>query len=246
LLIVNSLAYISYHKPLTIMMEQVPEFRRCELFELVVSELQSLGYQVTYDFVTSSDYSVPQRRRRLYMTGTLAGKVAFPVGGQPLPLVDFIDKVPPQGFMTMPERGSLAIANVTKHLEKRVVMDGVNCFVTPIVIETGPSLHRSNSSVGIMLTITKTEAGREGYWCTCKGGFLQPHEIGRLQGFPDDLIPWKELGISGKQFAGMMGNAMTLTVVMAMLPQLLLAGGVIDRRGFEDLRARALAFRVLG
>ena len=70
-------------------------------------------------------------------------------------------------------------------------------------------------------------------------------EIGKLQGFPSDLIPWVALKIPSRKFGAMMGNAMTLPVMLTLLPIVLHLAGKIDMAQAAVLKGRAAHFDVL-
>ena len=93
--------------------------------------------------------------------------------------------------------------------------------------------------------VAVTQAQRHGYWCTYKGGFLTMEEVGRLQGFPSDMIPWASLGISPRQFGATMGNSMTLTVLLTPIPVVLHSAGKIGATQAAVLKHRAARFDVL-
>lgn len=75
-----------------------------------------------------------------------------------------------------------------------------------------------------------------------KGGFLTVQDISRLQGFPADFIPHKDLRITDNQMCGLLGNAMTLTVLVHLFPGLLFAAGYINESEFEAVRKKAVAY----
>lgn len=193
--------------------------------------------------LTCSDYGVPQSRERLYLVAIhRAAQFAFPA---PIPCwaVDlFIDVLPPGKFATHPapgpKGGATKTNNVLRQLES-CVEEGLNPFITPVFVNSGASGKRCNKMIGKCMTITRTEASRQGYWCTTKGGFLELHEMARLQGFPDNFIPWKDLGISAAEWGGLLGNAMSLNVVLCLAPEMLQAGGFLGPGELTALRARA-------
>ena len=142
-------------------------------------------------------------------------------------------------FPTAPRRQQ---AIIETHIRKHTAA-GVNVLLTPVLINAGASEAFAHSSTTIAMTITKSEATRRGYWCTSKGGFLDLDEIALLQGFPAGLVPWQHLGISPAQYGSLLGNAMTLPVVVYILPALLLAGGKIAEMQADELYKRARAFQ---
>jgi hypothetical protein len=81
--------------------------------------------------------------------------------------------------------------------------------------------------VDTCMTITRTEGQRQSIWCTGKGGFLEPHELAMLQGFPNGFLDWQSLGIRGLQFGALIGNAMTLNVLLHLIPNVLRADGIL-------------------
>ena len=66
--------------PSTLMMENVPGLTKkgAHLFDPVISELESLGYKITYEVLNVADYGIPQHRRRLVVLGSLTSKLAIP------------------------------------------------------------------------------------------------------------------------------------------------------------------------
>ena len=250
-LVMHSLDYIKHHKPAMILMEQVPDLMRGKfkvIFDMIIDILREIGYHLSWQILKSSDYGTPQQRQRLYIQGTLVQVSKFPDPRPSTPpLTTFLDKLDNRQWRPLPDEdidGKLRLNNVRDHLEKHA-KTGLNCFKTPIIITTGASKAHSSSMVDRMMTLTKTEAGRRGYWCTWKGGFLEKHELARMQGYPDKLIPWDDLGLSAHQVGKLMGNAMTLTVVMNVLPELLRASGKISQMQFLQLQKRAQGFEVM-
>jgi DNA-cytosine methyltransferase len=248
-LTLRSLMYIVAHKPPMILMEQVPAIlqdKHRELWELLLATLKEAGYHVTVQVCQSNHFGVPQRRERLYLAGALRAPVVFTLPARRITDLSMVVKpLPPSSFCLIPSSDNATqrqIKIVEKHLAKHIA-DGMNVFTTPIIISTGHSEEFAHSEKNIAMTITKSEATRRGYWCTTKGGFLDADEIALLQGFPCGLIPWRELKISEPQYCGMMGNAMTLPVIVCLLPALLLAGGKVDAATASELRDRAHNFR---
>ena len=132
---------------------------------------------------------------------------------------------PPQKAMQRPNSMSLELAHVW------VLNINVISHDLPFVTKGGSSY--------ISLPL---KAGRFGYWVTTKGGHLTAAEMSRLQGFPDWLIPWRAIGVTDRQYAMMMGNAMTLTVVMGFMPELLYSAGKIGHATYQELARKAKLF----
>jgi DNA (cytosine-5)-methyltransferase 1 len=62
-------------RPDVITMENVPTVAKHLVFKDFVDELKSLGYKVWFDVVDSSQYGVPQTRRRMVLLASLHGEI---------------------------------------------------------------------------------------------------------------------------------------------------------------------------
>lgn len=61
-------------RPKALVIENVPNFRRWPLYDLWKAALERLGYTISENVLNASLHGVPQRRERLFVTGTLNGK----------------------------------------------------------------------------------------------------------------------------------------------------------------------------
>ncbi|CAJ1418007.1 unnamed protein product [Effrenium voratum] len=245
----HSLAYIIYHKPRLILMEQVPDVVSSEFMKVMCKELQKAEYALHLSILKSYEYGAPQARERVYMVGILrqVGAFSFPSPVPCPPVSDFIDRLPASEFKAVPEEGpqggTTRIVNVLRELEKCLEKD-VNPFQAYVLITSGASQGRCNHMVGRVMTLTRSECMRQGYWCTVKGGFLSPEDMARLQGFWDGFLDWRSLTISDSQFGALLGNAMTLNVLLHLFPHMLRAAGLMTAGEFDEALQRASFFNV--
>ena len=79
-LVLEYMRFIKELKPETIMMENVPGLAEYQIFKDVVIELRDLGYNPIVKIVNVANYGVPQRRRRLVLTGSLNGEIGVAEG----------------------------------------------------------------------------------------------------------------------------------------------------------------------
>lgn len=87
------LQFVKSIKPAAFLMENVSgilttgQNKRSELIEFLLSEYEAIGYKVSFKVLDSSEFRVPQRRKRLFIVGLLDGKRSFrfpkpPCGGE--------------------------------------------------------------------------------------------------------------------------------------------------------------------
>ena len=235
-LALHSLTYILLKRPDMLFMEQVPNIVKIapQLMDLILTELTKAGYSVHSQILRTDHFGVPQRRERLYVVAFLreVRPFAFPPPIACQPVSSFITPLPPDAFEVLPSCGGVKRSNVECHMQRRI-QEGVNPFERAVFVASGSSPTFCNSSVDTCMTITRSEAQRSGYWCSIKGGFLETVDIARLQGYRDGLIPWQQLGISDAQAGGLLGNAMSLNVLLHLLPGVLYAGGFTSEAEFQ-------------
>jgi len=243
--ILHSIAYIGAKKPTVFLLEEVVEImtQHAELWNFITSSLRGYGYHLTPLTLNALQFGLPQRRERLYLAGSLVKPMDFVMPGfENVTLAKIVSPLPSDAFQILPpeedaRRRSVVEAELAKRIEQ-----GVNPFVTCITINSGSSLGRASSTIDTIMTLTRTECGKRGYWCTTKGDYLSVDELAMCQGFPSGLVPYSRLGISEFGFAQLVGNAMALPILMVLIPQLLLAGDMLSEEACRACLLRAVKF----
>ena len=78
--------------------------------------------------------------------------------------------------------------------------------------------------------MTRTQAATGAFWITTVGGLLTTQEMLRLQSLPDHLVDTAAAaGVSDRQLRQMIGNAMSVNVLVLILSKLLIAMGLAAR-----------------
>jgi DNA (cytosine-5)-methyltransferase 1 len=94
--------------PDIVSMENVPELRRHQIFDIFIKELTESGYYVSFSEVYCPDFGIPQKRRRLVLLASLHGKI------------DLIEPLPKNRCRTVREAiGSLPILQAGEVAEDR-------------------------------------------------------------------------------------------------------------------------------
>jgi len=188
-------------------------------FKLIISVLQSEGYDVSWWVLDSKDYGVPQTRRRVFIYGSLKkDKLSFPID---------------------PPKISKKILTTKSILEKKVDEKYIlSKKILKTILKHGSGGYYSKSEIDLEIArpLTRTmvkmhRANQDNYY---SNKFLlgekklkwirklTPLEALRLQGFPDKIYyKAKGASLSDAQMYMQAGNSVTVNVVKAILDHLI-------------------------
>ncbi|MBO9565839.1 MAG: DNA cytosine methyltransferase [Niastella sp.] len=76
-LVFQMIRFVKEFRPKALMMENVPGLAKDYRIEEVNKTLIDLGYKVRYDVLDASDYSVPQRRKRMILVASQSADIPF-------------------------------------------------------------------------------------------------------------------------------------------------------------------------
>ena len=119
---------------------------------------------------------------------------------------------------------------------EKVVENNSNPFEPPVVVDIGCSEKWSNCQTNTCPTITNNRAATFGYWVSTKGARMSAKELIILLGFDADDVDWAGVGVTANQFAGCLGNAQSLSVVVAVLPHGLYKAKLITKKQFNLMK----------
>lgn len=194
-------------------------------WEIIQRIFDDLGYNYRFDILNSSDFGIPQTRRRLFVVGIKSDKdFTMPKGnGTNYTMKQFLETNCKIGNFMANEKGELVIKNspgiidskyiLTPKLYKYVMKSGTKSFYQKPVI-----------NLDIARTLLKTmgnrhRAGIDNYvsedLTTNYGSvrMLTEREAHRLMGFTDDY----EIVVSRSQAYKQAGNSIVVDVLMAIL-----------------------------
>ena len=155
-----TLAYIEYHKPAMVILENVVGLQCGSMRELLVHILERLvhaGYDVNAQVLNTNDYGLPQNRPRIYIIGILNGPTTksfeFPASaGVRIPLQSLVSPFHGAAWRRAPVVGYRR-ANVLKRYAEKI-SEGIDIWKQPVVIDAGSSAKFSRSYVGEVPCLT--------------------------------------------------------------------------------------------
>lgn len=217
-LLLEFLRFAEELKPRAIMLENVPGLVSYRLFKPFCKRLEGLGYKGEARVLDASEYSVPQRRKRLIYLAGLGKSISFAVPHtKRITVKEQISSLSKSGssgdpIHDLPEKRSVAV----KLRISQVPKDGGNR--TQLPVESQLECHKNcegfKDVYGRMAWDKVAPTITSGCFNPSKGRFLHPEEnraitmreAAMLQGFPSD---YKFSAKPGKvALALMIGNAL--------------------------------------
>ena len=188
----------------------------------------SKAYHVYYRLINSKDYGVPQFRSRVYIVGcradvqTRSFRFPLPVPMRKIENVLMDDAAAPRAKLTATNRKNIVAAEKAILLREKLDPRDVHA-----VVDAGSG--RLNKEKPYMLsmcpTITRSRASAGDYWATWLNRKLNNDDMLRLQGVLPGEVDFGTL--SRRQVGALIGNAMTLPVLQAILLEGLRVVGLI-------------------
>lgn len=195
------------HRPMGFLLENVPGLENHDggnTWKVIKTTLESLGYQVSWKILDSSDFGLPQKRKRIYIVGTIAGTQSlpfeFPEGNQEPPRIGSILENNPEGY------------SISKHLQENYIFkkdDGRPQVLDSSSEGTAKTLVASYHKIQ-RLTGTFVSDGPTGL------RLLSELECKRIMGFPEEF----KFPVSRTQMYRQLGNSVAIPVVEAIARRL--------------------------
>ena len=232
-LIKKSMQFIKNKRPRLTVFENVPTLMTKKFARILkgIEEAQKkLGYAVHVKKLNSKDFGVPQSRERVYVVGVRQDSEMHPFTWPQK------QATPPATSILEPKRatdvaGRLPSSERSRDLckaayKKVCKKKGVDPRVTPVMVDIDCSERFATHGVNIARTLTKTRGQNGGPWVSSRGRRVTLHEMMRLQGFAKKDIPQAELNLSDHQIGGMVGNAVSVHTMGAILSEGLHSAGL--------------------
>ncbi len=201
------LRIVDAKKPNVIFLENVPgilNHDKGRTLELIIEELTKRNYKCHHTVINSSDFGIPQNRKRFYL-------VCF------LEDVNFSFPLPPMKYVDIGDylEKNISGYSISKHLQNSYLFkkdDGKPCVINEnskgsikTLVSTYHKIQR--------LTGTFVKDGDTGL------RLLSENECKAVMGFPKEFI----IPVSRTQMYRQMGNSVVITVIKAIANQIILA-----------------------
>lgn len=216
-------------KPKVVIWENVPNLlsnRHRHHFEHYLSEMESYGYENSYQILNAKHFNVPQNRERIFTVSCLDNKsFKFPEARElECSLKDFIDyDVDPSDYPLSENEKQLFFKKEGKlfiHSNTKLGFQEVEEFDSVNVERPNSKTRRGRVGKQIIQTIT-TSANQTVYYDGAVRR-ITPKEYFRLMGYSDeDYFRVKESGITDRQITKLAGNSIVVQVLEAIFKVLI-------------------------
>ena len=226
--------FASILKPRLLFLENVKgllNHDRGNTFEVILSALDELGYDVEWQVLNSKNFGVPQNRERVFIIGHLRGECTrriFPIGkntkqAYKLPRENITANTLTARYGTAQSNGSYIIESEQKKIRiKEATSQGyAEATIGDSVNISHPNSKTRRGRVGKQIANTLLTGESQG---VVEPDFrirkLTPRECWRLQGFPDWAFDKAQEVNSNSQLYKQAGNSVTVNVIAAIAKEL--------------------------
>lgn len=219
----NFVSFVEFYKPKAFVMENVPNILSIGegvVRESILRDFASLGYNVTYQILTASDFGVPQNRRRAFFIGLQSGEnFSFPKASTDCPVTskeaisdltegtiingDNYPTEPESDYQIAMRMGSKGVFNheITIHTPQTqkiisMVPDGGNYKDLPKELWSTRKVHIAWTRLNSARPSFTIDCGHNHHFHYLYNRVPTVRESARLQSFPDSFI---FLGNKGSQ-----------------------------------------------
>lgn len=216
--------------------------RHLHTFQAILHELRTMGngaYRVGYKVLDTSHYGLPQHRERTYIVGCLRtackGRAPFtwPPPKPMRPLSSLLKGIPTSASQRhrclvrekdFLKRSTVLVRGRLRRAYRKMRYRGINPYDTelPLVVD----IEGSNAHWMAGRSLCLTHSRGHGFYLPALGRMTSIKERLQLQGLPVVIHEKCVNRVSDRQLGGMIGNAMTVDVLVALLSRLLPACGL--------------------
>ena len=229
----SSFQYIKRQRPRVALFENVPGILQKKHRPVLYGmhrALKKLGYVMWLKTLDSSNFKVPQMRRRVFIVAilktSLRRKFKWPKGQGKRTLSSVLD--PPK---TSDKSGKLPknknAARMAKLAYSKVWAQGIDARKQLVAVDVGCSEKFLTFGVDICRTLSRTRAASGGFWLSTLGRKMSVNELARANG----MLPQETEGclehVSATELSKMIGNSVPVPMIGEILQEAMFAAGLI-------------------
>jgi len=237
----HSLDYVRHKRPRVVVIENVRGLtfkKHASVLTSIVTILRGLPYCVHTKVLNTCDHGIPQNRPRLYIVAILGSKMRreyfWPSVVKEPDLHRFLDVGNCGHKRDINKCSNIALVNIV-HFRKQMQKEKLDMFKKWYVIDIHAGKTYRHMARNRSPCITKSRGVTSGFFITRLKRRMHVIEMARLQGLPSTVA--RELldaiGGDDKIVGQGVGDAMSLNVLMRVLPRALYAAGLIDALPFD-------------
>ena len=203
------------------------------MFAVVLQILRDAGYMVSWELVNTQDHGIPHSRPRLFIVGILktscANSFKFPKKLHFRPPIDCFLKQSRSEWAPM--LNPTGQRNVEK-AQLKLTAAGIDMTQTTVLVDLSASQKFASFRVGACPCLTASRGKVGGYYISNQRRMTSIQEMGRLQGFPTKLTDTLlQRGAKPALLGHAYGNAMSVNVLMRIIPRVAWAAGLLGDTG---------------
>ena len=202
------------------------------------------GYHVWWKVLNSKRHAgVPQNRSRFFLIAikreALVHNFSFPSAITPVPFHNLLESgLIPWSLPGLPSRGEEIVKRGLAKLSAKGVEPTAN---TPCIVDAHASAGFSSSMATVSPALTATRCQANGHYISYLQRFMYISEMARLQGYPwsaskclqilSDMraaSPHMSEQMAQRRLKHALGNAITCTMLVRLLPRVLRCAGLLD------------------
>lgn len=249
----HSLDYVRHKRPRVAVIENVRGLtfkKHADVLTSIVNILQGLNYRVHKKVLNTCEHGIPHNRPRLYIVAILRSdmrrKYVWPEPVIEPDLHRFLDVENTCSKRDINKLSKIATDNIV-HFRKKMQREKIDIFKKWYVIDIQAGKTYRHMARDRSPCITKSRGASCGFFVSRLKRRLQVVEMARLQGLTSTMARefLDAVGGDEKLVGQGVGDAMSLNVLMRVLPRALYAAGLIDKLPFDVWARRPPAAGIL-
>ena len=191
--------------------------------------------------LNTKDHGIPQSRPRLYIVALLRSKCerkfTWPKPVPSVGLLRFLDANVTCTKASINDLGKTAVDNIIFWRCAKQKTDGIDILKTrtrPYVLDANAGKKFRHIMLDCSPCLTRARAQKGGHFVTALRRMMNINEIGRLQGCPTSVTTaLRDSAASDEAVGAAFGDAMSINVLMRVVPRALRAVGLLKELPFD-------------